>query len=67
MASVQEHYDRHLGPVYGWMIGHFDVANSYPKLRLSPDWARATLNRLGLSTTIESGPSGMARLVARSV
>ena len=26
MASVQEHYDAHLGPIYGWMIGDFDVA-----------------------------------------
>lgn len=26
MASVREHYDGHLGPVYGWMIGDFDHA-----------------------------------------
>ncbi len=26
MASVSEHYDRHLGPVYTWMIGDPDAA-----------------------------------------
>ena len=27
MASVQEHYDGHLGPIYGWMLGDFDSVN----------------------------------------
>jgi len=26
MATVQQHYDDHLGRIYGWMIGDFDVA-----------------------------------------
>jgi hypothetical protein len=26
MASVREHYDRHLGPIYGWMVGDFELA-----------------------------------------
>ena len=26
MASVRAHYDDHLGPIYGWMIGDFDQA-----------------------------------------
>lgn len=26
MNRVQEHYDRHLGPVYTWMVGGFDSA-----------------------------------------
>ncbi|MEP7303963.1 MAG: class I SAM-dependent methyltransferase [Acidobacteriota bacterium] len=46
----------------GWALR----VSSYLKLRLSPDWARARLNRLGLVTTIEGGRSGMVRLVARS-
>lgn len=26
MSSVQEHYNRHLGPIYTWMVGGFDSA-----------------------------------------
>jgi SAM-dependent methyltransferase len=26
VASVQEHYDAHLGAIYGWMVGDFDAA-----------------------------------------
>jgi SAM-dependent methyltransferase len=26
MASVREHYDVHLGPIYGWMLGDFSAA-----------------------------------------
>jgi predicted RNA methylase len=26
MASVREHYDVHLGPIYGWMLGDFNTA-----------------------------------------
>jgi SAM-dependent methyltransferase len=26
MATVAEHYDGHLGPVYGWMLGDFEAA-----------------------------------------
>ena len=26
MASVREHYDVHLGPIYGWMLGDFSTA-----------------------------------------
>ena len=28
MASVQEHYDNHLGAIYGWMIGDFETAKA---------------------------------------
>ncbi len=28
MASTQEHYDDHLGPIYTWMLGGFDAACS---------------------------------------
>ena len=34
MTSVQEHYDSHLGPVYGWMIGDFDVAKEAARSEL---------------------------------
>jgi 2-polyprenyl-3-methyl-5-hydroxy-6-metoxy-1,4-benzoquinol methylase len=39
--------------------------SSYPKLRLRPDWARAALERLGLVASLDNGPRGMTRLVAR--
>jgi 2-polyprenyl-3-methyl-5-hydroxy-6-metoxy-1,4-benzoquinol methylase len=44
----------------GWTLH----VSSYSKLRLSPEWARSTLHRLGLVTTLETGPRGMVRLVA---
>jgi SAM-dependent methyltransferase len=34
MATVREHYDGHLGPVYGWMIGDFDVATAAARAEL---------------------------------
>ena len=39
MASVREHYDGHLGPIYGWMLGDFDAAK---------EAARAELRAAGL-------------------
>ncbi len=39
MASVREHYDDHLGPIYGWMIGDFETAK---------DAARADLRAAGV-------------------
>jgi len=44
----------------GWALR----VSSYAKLRLSPEWTRSTLNRLGLVATLEAGPKGMVRLVA---
>ena len=44
----------------GWALR----VSSYSKLRLSPEWTRSTLNRLGLVATLEAGPKGMVRLVA---
>ena len=40
MASVRAHYDDHLGPIYGWMIGDFDRAIAT---------ARAELRAIGLA------------------
>jgi hypothetical protein len=45
----------------GWTLR----VSSYPKLRVSPEWARAALDRLGLAASLEAGPRGMTRLVAR--
>jgi len=28
MVSVQQHYDHHLGPIYGWMVGDFETAKA---------------------------------------
>ena len=44
----------------GWTLR----VSSYMKLRLNPEWACATLRRLGLAATLETGPRGMVRLVA---
>jgi SAM-dependent methyltransferase len=40
MASVREHYDGHLDPIYGWMLGDFDAAK---------EAARADLRAAGVS------------------
>src|SRR5215467_3163561 len=45
----------------GWALR----VSSYPKLRLSPESARSTLERLGLTVSLASGPRGMTRLIAR--
>jgi SAM-dependent methyltransferase len=45
----------------GWTLR----VSSYPKLRLSPEWARSVLDRLGVAASIEPGPRGMIRLIAR--
>ena len=44
----------------GWTLR----VSSYSKLRLGPESARATLDRLGLVATLDAGPKGMVRLVA---
>lgn len=38
--------------------------SSYSKLRLRPDWVRATLESLGLIAMLEPGPKGMVRVIA---
>lgn len=38
--------------------------SSYSKLRLAPDWVRATLESLGLVAMLEPGLKGMVRLIA---
>src|SRR5215831_15768470 len=45
----------------GWTLR----VSSYPKLRLLPEWARSVLDRLGFAASIEPGPRGMMRLIAR--
>ena len=34
MSTVREHYDQHLGPIYGWMLGDMDVARAHQKALL---------------------------------
>jgi hypothetical protein len=34
MASVREHYDVHLDPIYGWMLGDFDAAKEAARTEL---------------------------------
>jgi 2-polyprenyl-3-methyl-5-hydroxy-6-metoxy-1,4-benzoquinol methylase len=45
----------------GWSLR----VSSYPKLRLSPEWARSTLERHGLTASLTPGPRGMTRLIGR--
>ena len=40
-------------------------ASSYPKLRLSPEWAVEQLSSLGLSVRRDTAPGGMIRIAAR--
>jgi SAM-dependent methyltransferase len=40
--------------------------SAYTKLRLSPDWVRSALQAKGFTVRVESGISGMVRLVATS-
>jgi SAM-dependent methyltransferase len=52
--------------LHEWTDGGWTLrVSSYPKLRLSPEWARAALERRGLSASLEPGPRGMVRLLAR--
>jgi hypothetical protein len=44
----------------GWTLR----VSSYMKLRLDPEWAVASLRRLGLTARLEAGARGMVRLVA---
>jgi hypothetical protein len=38
--------------------------SSYAKLRLSPVWLVAALERVGLRATVDTTPRGMVRIVA---
>jgi SAM-dependent methyltransferase len=60
-TSVTVHDLLHERTSAGWTLR----VSSYPKLRLNPEWARAALERLGLAASLEAGPRGMTRLVAR--
>ena len=59
-TTVMVHDLLHERSENGWTLR----VSSYPKLRLSPQWARSTLNRLGLIATLGAGLRGMIRLVA---
>ena len=39
--------------------------SSYPKLRLSPEWAVTALTSLGFAVRLEQGVSGMVRVIAK--
>lgn len=52
--------------LHEWTEGGWTLrVSSYPKLRLSPESARSSLERLGLTASVEQGPRGMTRLIAR--
>jgi 2-polyprenyl-3-methyl-5-hydroxy-6-metoxy-1,4-benzoquinol methylase len=60
-STVTVHDLLHERTTTGWTLR----VSSYPKLRLRPDWTRAALERLGLVVSLDNGPRGMTRLVAR--
>jgi SAM-dependent methyltransferase len=58
MTSVKEHYDRHLGPVYGWMLGDFAEAVDAARAELAqagvPADARGIAIDLGAGTGVHA-------------
>jgi len=60
-TTVRVHDLLHEWTESGWALR----VSSYPKLRLSPESVRSTLERLGLTVSLASGPRGMIRFVAR--
>ena len=64
MPSVREHYDTRLGPIYGWMLGDFELAK---------DAARTELRALGLvegagraAMELGAGPGAHAIVLAEA-
>jgi SAM-dependent methyltransferase len=52
--------------LHQWTDGGWTLrVSSYPKLRLTPEWARSALERVGLAASLEPGPRGMFRLRGR--
>jgi 2-polyprenyl-3-methyl-5-hydroxy-6-metoxy-1,4-benzoquinol methylase len=51
MATVEEHYARHLGPVYAWMVGDIDAALARSDLELDA----LTVAPRGTGTAIDLG------------
>ncbi len=64
MASVQEHYDDHLGPVYGWMMGDFDVATEAARTELRAAGLPAGAGRIALD--LGAGPGAHAIALAKA-
>jgi len=64
VSSAPEHYDRHLGHFYAWMVGDFDVASSaatryFESLRLSPRGNRVAVD-LGSGHGVQTLPLARA-------
>jgi SAM-dependent methyltransferase len=56
---VMVHDLLHVRAAAGWEMR----LSAYPKLRLDPTWAQATLSRLGIAAKLEAGSRGMVRLI----
>jgi SAM-dependent methyltransferase len=54
MASVKEHYDQHLGPVYGWMLGDMTAALNNARTELRDMGLSACAD--GLAVDLGAGP-----------
>ncbi|MBI2841334.1 MAG: hypothetical protein HYX75_23710 [Acidobacteria bacterium] len=60
MTTVAQHYDLHLGPIYSWMLGNFDLALEGARTEL-----RAALGRAGLAAIIGDDIRAMTRLIGQ--
>lgn len=58
-SSVMVHDILHVRSGSGWTM----KVSAYPKLRLDPAWAKATLARQGLTVQLARGARGMMRLI----
>ena len=60
MTSVQAHYDGHLGPIYGWMIGDFDVAKAAARAELRAAGIEASAGHVAVDLGAGPGPHAIA-------
>jgi Methyltransferase domain len=54
IATVSEHYDRHLGPVYSWMVGDVEAASRHNREELQKMGLRP--GSTGIAVDLGAGP-----------
>jgi len=64
MASVIAHYDNHLGPIYGWMLGNFDAATAAARDELRDAGIGDGAGRVAID--LGSGPGAHAIALAEA-
>ena len=60
MASVREHYDGHLGPIYGWMLGDFDAVKEAARTELRAAGVAEGAGRIAVDLGTGIGAHAMA-------